>query len=214
MTDEIKNKIPAWDKLYRTYTPTVLGTIMYNAHRKVLKRVVNDTLNAPKTVSILDIGCGKCSTLRSFREWGYVNSIGIDLALSGLEICECNGLMLGKDVFKMDATNTIWDDENFDIVFSEGILEHYLDFMPFVIEMARLSKKYIVIVQPNHFSLYGRLIQIGWRILRKDSGGVEELTYPLTAFYEAFDKQGFNHLLTVFTLLRENCVIVFERRTA
>jgi len=212
MSKEIYDKIPAWDKLYRIYEPTFLGSIMYNSHRKVLKRVMTKTLELPKNYSLLDIGCGKCSTLLSFREWGFENSIGIDLAKSGLEICECNGLKLGKDVFEIDATNTSWEDKKFDIVFSEGILEHYENFMPFVDEMSRLSRKYVILVQPNHFSLYGKLIQIGWGLLRRNSGGVEELTYPLSDFYEAFVTKGFDHLFTDFTPLRENCVIVFERR--
>jgi len=212
MSKEIIDKIPAWDKSYRTYKSTFLGSIMYNSHRKVLKQVMNETLKLPKNYSLLDIGCGKCSTLQSFRKWGFENSIGIDLAISGLEIYECNGFKLGKDVFKIDATNTPWEDKNFDIVFSEGILEHYTNFMPFIDEMARLSKKYVILVQPNHFSLYGKLIQIGWDLFRKNSGGVKELTYPLSAFYEAFDTKGFDRLFTTFTPLRENCVIVLKRR--
>jgi len=211
MTEEIKSKVSLWDKHYRVYKPTILGRIMYSSHRRVLGKVMNEELELPKDAKLLDVGCGRGSTLTSFRSWGFNNSIGIDLADSGLEKCQENGFVLGKDVFKIDATTTPYDSESFDIVFSEGMLEHYEDFSPFVEEMCRLSNDYIILIQPNHFSLYGRLIQWGWGIFMKNSGGVKELTYHLNEFHSAFAKYKFTLVVTRFTPLRENAVLVFRR---
>lgn len=205
---EIPSKVKLWDKHYRVYKPTRLGRIMYASHRRVLQRTMRIF---PKDITILDVGCGKGSTLSSFREWGFCNSIGIDLADSGLEICQQIGLELDVDVFKIDATATPYKDREFDLIFSEGILEHYMDYTPFIKEMCRLANKYIVLVQPNHYSVYGRLIKYGWLLLRQDSGGIEELTYKLSDFYRDFKSYGFKHIKSNFTPLRENVVLVFER---
>jgi len=211
MNEEIQEKISLWDKLYDSYTPTFLGVRMYAAHRKVLKVVMNDILAIPKDWSILDLGCGQGSTLTSLREWGFKNSIGIDLSTSGLRECQDKGFILGKDVFEVDGTNSPYDTDSFDVIFSEGTLEHYENFMPFVKEMTRLANKYVILIQPNHFSLYGGLIQYGWRLLRRNAGGVEELTYHLEDFYSAFCECGFSHIRTDFTTLRENAVLVFRK---
>lgn len=209
-TDEIEDKISLWEQYYKTYKPTILGELAYKSHRRVLEKVL-DELDLPKNIKLLDVGCGKCSTTKFFRDQGYFNSIGIDLAESGLVICEELGLVRGKDVFKFDATDTPYPDKNFKLVFGEGILEHYENFMPFVSEMCRISKDYIIIVQPNHYSIYGRFMKIGWLLFKKDSGGVEELSYRLNVFHEAFVKYGFKKVLVRFTPLRENAVIVYRR---
>jgi len=208
MNDEIESKNKLWDKYYKTYKPTILGSIMYNSHRKVLKRVMKDL---SRDINIIDVGCGQGSTLSSFREWGFLNSIGIDLSTSGLEECEKVGLKLNIDVFLMDGTTTSFPDRNFSLLFSEGTLEHYEDFMPFVKEWCRIADDKIIIIQPNHFCLYSRLIQLGWKMFRQNSGGVKELTYRLESFYDAFEKYGFEHVSTHFTTLKENAVLVFKR---
>lgn len=210
--NEIQDKIKDWDRYYQVGVPTIVGKIMYKAHRKVLDRVMNSELNLPKNMKILDIGCGKGSTLKSFRKWGFDNSIGIELADTGLVRCQNNGLILGKDVFKIDATCTPYEPRSFNVCFSEGLLEHYKDFSPFVDEMCRLSDDYIILVQPNHFSLYSRLLQFGWELLRKNSGGVREYPYKFATFYRIFAEKGFTHILTRFTTLREVGVIVFKRK--
>ena len=208
MNEEIASKIKQWDNYYNVYVPTFLGTCMYAAHRKVLSRVMS---TIPRETSIIDIGCGRGSTLSSFREWGFKNSVGIDVSESGIKTCQSIGFVLNKDVFIMDGTHTDYPGKSFEIVFSEGTLEHYEDFTPFVKEWCRIAKDKIIIVQPNHFSLYSKIIQFGWKIFRKNSGGVKELTYRLEDFYNVFAKYDFKLESVNFTTFHENAVIVFKR---
>jgi len=209
VNDEIKKKNELWDRYYTTYSPTLVGRIMYDSQRDVLKKVMSDI---PRTVKLIDIGCGKGSTLTSFRDWGFKDSIGIDLSEAGLHECEKTGFKIGLDVFLVDGTDTHYPSKSFDIVFSEGTLEHYKDFTPFIREWCRLSRDKVIIVQPNHFCLYSQIIQVLWGLFRQNSGGVKELTYRLEDFYKVFDQYGFDWVSTSFTLLKENAVIVFERR--
>lgn len=207
MKDEIRKKNELWDRYYRTYRPTVLGRIMYNSQRKLLKKVMNEI---PRTMKLIDIGCGKGSTLSSFRDWGFKNSIGIDLSTVGLNECEKIGFKIGSDVFLVDGTDTKYPSKSFDIVFSEGLLEHYEDFTPFIKEWCRISRDKVVIVQPNHFCLFSQVIQFLWDLFRQNSGGIKELTYRLEDFYKVFDLYGFDLVSTSFTQLKVNAVIVFE----
>jgi len=169
-------------------------------------------VNFDRNLEVLDIGCGRGSTLQSFREWGFNRSTGVDISKVGLIRCQERGFKVGKDVFEMDATKLSYGDATMDLVFSEGTLEHYIDFTPFTKEMARVSKSWIVLVQPNHASLISKIIQFGWSLFRKDSGGVKELTYKLDDFYSDLENRGFKHVSTSFTLLRDHVVIVFRRR--
>ena len=50
-----------------------------------------------------------------FKENGYTNIIGIDI------VKEC------EDCIVMDAKKTRFDDNEFDLVFAEGFLEHFHD---------------------------------------------------------------------------------------
>ena len=210
--EEIIDKNTLWDRYYQHYTPTKLGKMMYNAHRKILGKVLSRLL-PDKNTPILDVGCGKGSTLTSLRNWGYKNSVGIDLSEVGLKSCVEHGYKLGLDVIKMDATNMTYKDREFPVVFSEGMLEHYTNFNPFVDEMTRVSSHYIILVQPNHDTLYSKIIQWGWKRFRKNSGGVEELDHHLEEYYRSFEARGYKTLSVDFTPLKENAVIVFERNT-
>ena len=208
MNTEIEAKNKLWDRYYNEYEPTILGRIMYATHRAVLKKVLS---YAPRDISILDVGCGQGSTLQSFRDWGFKNSQGIELSDAGLMRCQLRGFEMGRDVHKMDGTATPFPDRSWEVVFSEGTLEHYEDFTPFVKEWTRIADQYIIIVQPNHAALYSRIIQWGWERFRSDAGGVKELTYKLSDFVYHFGKHGFRLKSAWFTPLRENAVMIFGR---
>lgn len=161
--------------------------------------------------SVVDLGCGAGTTLDLFRKAGFNNSIGIDFVQKSLERCKCFGFVEGKDVFFMDAGETIFQDQRFDIVFSEGLWEHFPDPRRYIVEAARICKKYIIVIQPNHYTLFGRLMLIGWNLLRSSKGGVKEYSFRLSYFEEKLRKLGFRLVRIRSSILKEQAVLVFKR---
>ena len=147
-----------WDDIWVGYEPNFLARRVKQAQVKTLTKIVNKVV-LPKESEIIDIGCGSGSTLAMFRNLGYFKSIGIDISPHSLELCShLFGFEKGKDIFLMNARNIEFPDNSFDIVFSDGMLEHFekppLDI---VNEFCRLSRKWILLFQPNQTSLFGRV---------------------------------------------------------
>lgn len=110
-----------------------------------------------RTSKILDVGCGTGSMLKAFRDLGYKEAIGIDNSLHSIRLCERVGLQEGRDVSLMDAAKLSYGENEFNMVFSEGLLEHFKDPVPIVGEMCRVSKRFVLLFQPNARSVVDRL---------------------------------------------------------
>lgn len=172
------------------------------------KRAVKNFLekeNLPKDAKILDFGSGSGRTLKMFRSLGYENSIGIDVSQNSMKLCERNGFVIGKDVFLTKDDGTSFKNVSFDLVFADGVLEHFSDFSPIANEMCRLSKKYVIITQPNHFSLYGRILR------KTEHKPVFEYTYRISDFEKAFGKNGFFLVRTSYFNLHEHWALLFKK---
>jgi SAM-dependent methyltransferase len=159
----------------------------------------------PKNARILDFGCGSGRTLKMFRNLGYENSIGVDVSQNSMKLCEKNGFKIGKDAFLAKEEGTIFKDRSFDMVFADGVLEHFEDFTPIAKEMCRLSKKYVLITQPNHFSLYGRILR------KTEHKPVFEYTYRISDFEKAFAKNGFALARISRFNFREHWALLFKK---
>jgi ubiquinone/menaquinone biosynthesis C-methylase UbiE len=157
--------------------------------KKTIKDIMEKT-RLKKSSKIIDIGCGSGKGLSYFREFGFKNSIGIDFSSNALENCKMKGFDINKDVFLMDASKTKFKNKSFDLVYAEGLLEHYKNFMPLAKEFARLSRRYILIAQPDHFSIMGRLLND--LVSRFEKGHVKEYDYKMSNFIDAFKKLGFD----------------------
>ena len=190
----------------------IAENIMKNGRYRLIRRCLRLYISSLRNERILDIGCGLGRTTLLFRNIGLKNTIGIDWSIEGLKVCDKNGLKINKDVFLMDSQKTSFKDEYFKLVFSEGILEHFEDFSPLVKEMARISSKYIYVLQPNHFSLCGRLrILVLSSLLKGKDEAFPELSYKMDDFIEAFKKVGFELILKKNTLFTNYTVLLFEK---
>jgi len=158
-----------------------------------------------KNARILDFGCGSGRTLKMFRNLGYENSVGVDVSPNSMKLCEKNGFKIGKDVFLVKEKGTEFKDKEFDLVFADGVLEHFEDFTPIAKEMCRLSKNYILITQPNHFSFYGRILR------KTEHKPVFEYTYRIADFEKAFAKNEFKLASISHFNFREHWALLFRR---
>lgn len=188
---------------------TWLGEITQKGIVKAVRGVF-DEINLTKNAKIIDMGCGLCKMLTAFRKWGYKNSIGIDFSPESIKRCVEKGFQENKDIFLLDATNTNFSDGEFIVTFEEGVLEHYKDhsYVPFIKEMTRISNKYVLIAQPDHFSLYGRITQLFYTISGR---GVKEYTYKMYDFIKVFEQENFLLKSIKKTGLRDWQILLFER---
>lgn len=177
--------------------------------RKRMEIVSKIFSNLDPSMSVIDLGCGSGNTLFIMREQGLKNSIGIDFVKASISRCSVLGFEQNKDVFLMDAGLTTFPDQHFDVVFSEGLWEHFQDPEPFILEAARIAKEYVIVVQPNHFSLFGRLMHLGWHLL--GGHGVEEYSFRISYFVDSLEKNGFYLAQTHSTILKEQMILVFRR---
>ncbi len=160
-------------------------------------------------LSIIDMGCGAGTTLKLLRSLGFDNSIGIDFSEEAINRCESLGFKEGVDVFNMDAAETSYGDKVFDLVFEEGLWEHFEDPELFVREAARIAGKWMLIIQPNHFTPLGGLLHWGWK--RFGGGGVFEYSFHMDYFIGILDECGFELVDRRRDLLWAQDVILFRR---
>ena len=192
-----------WDEEWKNFKGlNWFGKRFSSSERKLLKKIL--PLILKKNAKILDLGCGYCETTLNLMSTGFENIIGIDNSLNGLRWCKKRGFK--KNIFLMNGTKTGFKDDSFDLVFERGVLEHFEDFTPFVKEMCRVSRKYILISQPNHFSLWKKLIHF-FRGLP-----VGEYTYTPTDFIKSFEKYGFELIEQLNYHFNEHFMMLFKRK--
>jgi SAM-dependent methyltransferase len=198
-----------------TYPLGFISKMGYESAKKGLIEVIKET-NLGKNSKIIDIGCGEGRTLSYFFDYGFKSVVGVDVSKSAISVCESKGLVKNKSVFVMDAKKLRFKDKAFDMVFAEGFLEHFRDFTPFAKEFARVSRRYILITQPNHFSVTGVVLNYVVPKIQKDC--VKEYDYRMSDFIEAFEKLGFKiiarrgvHLGQLGKDLDTANILLFER---
>lgn len=186
---------------------SLLGIWLRRKRLDIIRTIIS---NLDREYSVIDLGCGAGTTLRLFRDMGFNNSVGIDFVQDSLTRCEEVGFVQGKDVFIMDARETTFPDRYFDVVFSEGLWEHFSDPHNHIVEAARICRKYIIVIQPNHYSLVGWLMFAGWKLFASSKGGIKEYSFRLSYFEEELKKQGFRQIY-VTSVLGEQAILVFRR---
>jgi SAM-dependent methyltransferase len=168
-------------------------------------------LKLPKSLSVIDMGSGNGSTLKVIRKAGFENSIGIEYAEKGIQASIENGFVRDKDVFNMDAGHTEFQNRHFGIVSSEGLWEHFKDPRPYMDEFIRIADRYIIVIQPDHYSLFGYFMKVAWDLLRSDKGGVKEYSFYLQYFIDYLKARSFKLIENRSTIFREQAVMLFKR---
>jgi ubiquinone/menaquinone biosynthesis C-methylase UbiE len=102
-------------------------------------------LGLPKSAEIIEMGCGTGFFLRRLQKDNYYNLWGLDFSAQVLEPLSKTGI---KAVCT-DAKKSGFKNNYFDLVFSDGVLEHFQSPQPFLKEFARISKDYLVTIVPR-----------------------------------------------------------------
>ena len=113
--------------------------------------------HAPITGSILDLGCGNgIFTQRLSKEGAMVT--GLDFSAHLLSQNPHNVLTCG------DATLLPFRDASFDLVFEANLLHHVSDAGTVLKEMHRVSRKYVVLLEPNRNNPLMFAFSASWRL--------------------------------------------------
>lgn len=103
----------------------------------VIRRYVKLT----QQTRFLDVGCG--NGFFTFYLDKICDAYGIDYSKKMLQMNPV------KKTFLMDASNLQFEDNSFDIVFCHALLHHVENMDEVIREMRRVSKKYVIILEPN-----------------------------------------------------------------
>ncbi len=207
----ITKRKKTWDDIWKNYNGlNIFGRKLKREEYKALKKILNN-IKLSKEAKIVELGCGSGSMLSFFRKLGYQNTIGIDIFESSLALCKrLFNLNKGKDVFLMDAFNIKFEDNSFDLVFSGGMIEHYKDPGKIVKNHCRISKSRVLIIQPDHESLLGKIKRIKQKIGL--ASWEDEYLYKHKDYIKIFSKFGFELEAKGGINFNETVWLLFKRK--
>ena len=198
-----------WNKAWDKYESNFLGRKLHKERIKVIGKI----LTIPKTSSIIDVGCGCGDTLSIIRGLGYLNSVGIDAAESSMVVCQDKyNFKLNIDIFFKNAMQTGYPDKSVDMVFSQGMLEHYDDcgdFNRIVKEICRLSRQWVLLLQPDQDSLFG-LVKKLWENTGHSSWA-KEFYYNKKYYVYTMENNCFKLIKSGSVNWKEEMYLLFER---
>ena len=182
MNTNSKTLYETWDKRWEGSEEeerlTFIGKIMFKAKEKVLATAINDITNA----NVIEVGCGLGHTMEVYKKNG-LNCVGIDVSSHAISVCRNKGLNVTQRKLE-DIT------EKYDLVSSDGMLEHFLNFEPYAQLLMNISKDYVLLIQPNHDSFWGKTLAYLAELLR-DRENVFEYNYRIKDFITVFQNNGF-----------------------
>ena len=182
MNTDSKTLYETWDKRWKGSEEeerlTFIGKIMFKAKEKVLATAINDITNA----NVIEVGCGLGHTMEVYKKNG-LNCVGIDVSSHAISVCRNKGLNVTQRKLE-DIT------EKYDLVSSDGMLEHFLNFEPYAQQLMNISKDYVLLIQPNHDSFWGKTLAYLAELLRGREN-VFEYNYRIKDFITVFQNNGF-----------------------
>ena len=136
-----------WESRYNNGGNSGNGT--YNELYIFKRDIINDIINKYNIKNIIDFGCGDGNQIKEFNINKYV---GIDIALSAINICK----MKYKDdntksFFTYNEINNI--KSQYDLSISLDVLYHILEedlFIDYLKKIFNFSSKYILIYSSNY----------------------------------------------------------------
>ncbi len=137
-----------WDKIYGEFSE--FNPIDDSFYQRLIQ-ILLDSIKSSK--SILEVGSGS-GFLASLLQKQNFDSFGMDRSISPLRVAKekfgVNNLIQG-DMFKIP-----FQSNSFDVVWNEGVLEHFKfpKNLEACKEMARVSKKFVIIAVPNKLTIW------------------------------------------------------------
>lgn len=165
-----------WDKSWSKAgdNMTLAGKLITRGKQKAISKLLKDK----DVSSAIDVGCGLGYTLKTLRDLGY-DVKGIDVSKTAVDICRAKGLPAYQEKVEDEQGK-------YDLVFSDGLIEHFPDFHPYVKKLVQISRRYVIIAQTDHDTFVVKVLQFLEKIFRSDN--VKELDYKIKDFIEVFEE--------------------------
>ncbi len=206
MTQRQNKKLQeAWDHRWESSLigrhSTFLSRRMMKAKKKILRKILENI----DVKTVIDVGCGIGRTLEVFRDAG-LNNLGIDASTEAISICR-------KKKLSVLHINLDEVDETYDLVFSDGMLEHFLNFEPYAKKMMQISNKYVLLIQPNHGSFVGKTLVYFSELLRSRIN-VYEYNYRIHDFIDTFEENDFSICENHSIFMDVYRILLFKRKNS
>ena len=134
------------------------------------------TLNEYKLESVLELGCNAGANLEAMEDTLSASVVGCDINNLALDIANKKGLIVLWD----DATDLDIDDNDYEMVFTSGVLIHLKspDMIRCMKEMNRVSSRMVMMIE-----YMGDDIEIPYRgkrsaLFKRDYGGIYSVLFP------------------------------------
>ena len=138
----------------------VVGTqYEWESHYENIKYLCNKNLKAFNPDTFLDVGCGNGErTIRIAKHFqiDLMKTYGLDS--NEKQIIECRNT-LNAEIVDLEVTDIPYEDNTFDLVICNQVLEHLKNYKKVVLEIIRVTKKngYIILGIPNLAHLINRI---------------------------------------------------------
>lgn len=206
MTQEQNKKLQEkWNNRWKSSHAGRHSTFLSRRMMKTKKRILRNILKNIEIKTVIDVGCGIGRTLEVFRD-AELDYLGIDTSSEAISICQKKQLsVLKKDLDEVS--------DSYDLVFSDGMLEHFLNFEPYAKKMMQISKKYVLLIQPNHGSFIGKTLVYFAEILRGRIN-VFEYNYRIQDFIDTFEENDFSLCENHSIFLDVYRILLFKRKNS
>lgn len=161
---------------------------IYDIHNnsKAGRHLLDSTINRLASMghcnqqsTILEVGCAAGTQSIAFRKKGYENAFGLDINPDVLEMAKSNAAQhnFPETMFKLgDANKMPFDDGEFDMICSIGVMEHLPDLNASLLDQKRVTKKggWVIMAVPNAYCPWWTTIK-KWRAKLSKK---EHFSYP------------------------------------
>ena len=131
-------------KSLKQYMRNLYNRIYPNFYLKVLEKEISG-------MSVLDVGCGKNSSLQRIKKRGY--SVGVDIFAPAIK--ESKSKKIHDEYILMDIRKLLTriKPKSFDVVLASDVIEHFdkKDALYLLESFEKIARKKIIIFTPNGF---------------------------------------------------------------
>ncbi len=182
MNTNSKALYKTWDKRWEGSEDverlTFLGKMMF----KSKERVLTNAIKGLSIDTVIEVGCGLGHTMEVYKKNG-LSCMGIDVSSHAVSVCRNKGLNVTQR--KLEEIT-----EKNDLVSSDGMLEHFLNFEPYARQLMNISSNYVLLIQPNHDSFCGKTLAYLAELIRGREN-VFEYNYRIKDFITVFQNNDF-----------------------